>query len=182
MAKPVVRNVAYGHTIGTGRTRRFFPHRASGDYDPTYLAGAEGVRARAAEKKRATKKGAKKKAKAKGKKVKRNPGSKMLGAYKFFDLAEKYAAHYRSQGRDVRVKEVPRSNRPYQVWEDLARVASKRRNPTVPVGKFLPARLNPDGTVSFLIEKTKRAVKRTVKKAKKRVKRATAKKRTTRRR
>lgn len=58
------RNVAYGHTIGTGEARQFFPHRSSADYDPTYLKGPEGVRARAKKKakaKKATKKTAKKK-------------------------------------------------------------------------------------------------------------------------
>lgn len=47
-----VKNVEYGHTIGTGMARRFFPHRGSADYDPTYLSGSEGVRARAAKKKK----------------------------------------------------------------------------------------------------------------------------------
>ncbi len=61
---PVVKNVAYGHTIGTGQARVFYPHRSSADYDPTQLKGAEGVRARA-KKATAKKKKAKKVAKRK---------------------------------------------------------------------------------------------------------------------
>ncbi len=120
MAKLVVKNVAYGHTIGTGQSRRFFPHRSSSDYDPTYLAGPEGVRAREkvkAKKKKVTTKKAK--AKKATKKAKKNP----------------------------------------------SRVG-------VPVGKFMPARLNANGTVSFMIEgKPKRkAAKKKAKKVAKRKK------------
>lgn len=110
MPKLVVKNVAYGHTIGTGLTRRFFPHRTSSDYDPTYLKGPEGVRARAKEKKKIV-------VKKKAKKIVKKTATKKKAA---------------------------------------------KKNPKVPVGKFLPARLNKNGTVTFQVplKKAKKKAKR----------------------
>jgi hypothetical protein len=61
--------------------------------------------------------------------VEENPsGPKMLGAYKFFDLAQRYVTHYREQGKDAYLQEKQGSTRPYQVWINKPE-DTRKRNP-----------------------------------------------------
>jgi hypothetical protein len=50
-----------------------------------------------------------------------------------------------------------KSSPPNRKPEAVKKKAAKK-NPTLPVGKFMPARLNRDGTVSFLVVKKKKAI------------------------